>query len=168
MAKCGALPQLLEADRQKQERERERAWENRVTITKQTIAYLTVLHHCLVLLRELIERHRLGSQPELDAELLAYLRLKTKAMFTKLGLMKLELRHQLFNKDTVQAHTAIRALLQEELEVQESSAETLRGTLGLYQMLGEDFEGLVAEYSHLLELLGNKRWALQEFTKSQN
>ncbi|XP_048449478.1 HAUS augmin-like complex subunit 4 [Rhincodon typus] len=144
MVKCGAMPELLEADKQKQKSERDRNRENQIAITKQTIAYLTVLHRCFGILQELIERHRLASQPELDAELLVYLRLKSKAMFTKLG-----------------------ALLLEELEVKEKSAEVLRGSLGLYQMLGEEFEGLVSEYSRLLELLGNKQWALQEFTKTQ-
>eukprot|EP00061_Rhincodon_typus_P006774 g27765.t1 len=84
MVKCGAMPELLEADKQKQKSERDRNRENQIAITKQTIAYLTVLHRCFGILQELIERHRLASQPELDAELLVYLRLKSKAMFTKL------------------------------------------------------------------------------------
>ncbi|XP_078064063.1 HAUS augmin-like complex subunit 4 [Mustelus asterias] len=114
-----------------------------------------------------MEKHRLCSQPQLDAEFEQYLCMKSKAMFAKLGLMKLELRHQLFNRETVEAHNCIRALLLELLEKQQQSADSLRGTLSQYQMLGPDFEELASEYSRLRELLDNKKWALEEFSKSQ-
>ncbi|GCB86266.1 hypothetical protein scyTo_0026943, partial [Scyliorhinus torazame] len=59
------------------------------------------------------------------------------------------------------------SLLTEELATQQPSADALRGVLCLYQMLGTEFEELVAEYGHLRELLDNKKWALEEFNKSE-
>ncbi|XP_067881978.1 HAUS augmin-like complex subunit 4 [Heterodontus francisci] len=167
MAKCGAMTEMFEADKQRQQKEQDKNRENQIAITNQTFTYLTVLYRCFEMLRQLIERHRLDQQPEIDQELQDYLKLKSKAMFTKLGLMRLELRHQLFNQDTVAAHNCIRTLLLEELEAQQQSDCALRGTLSLYQMLGTEFEELVAEYGRLREVLENKRWALAEFSKSE-
>ncbi|XP_041036895.1 HAUS augmin-like complex subunit 4 [Carcharodon carcharias] len=167
-AKSGSMAGMFKADKQRLEEARDRNRGNQVTITNQTIAYLTILSRCFEMLRELIDKHRISSQPELDTQLQEYLRLKSRAMFVKLGLMKLELRHQLFNQDTVDAHNSIRALLLEELEGEQQSAESLRRTLSLYQMLGAEFEGLVSEYGHLRQLLENKKWALEEFSKSQS
>ena len=44
--------------------------------------------------------------------------------------------------------------------------EKSRLVLHTYEVLGEDFENLVKEYSQLKLAVENKRWALQEFSKA--
>lgn len=44
--------------------------------------------------------------------------------------------------------------------------EKSRLALKTYEVLGEDFESLVKEYTQLKQAVENKRWALQEFSKA--
>ena len=52
------------------------------------------------------------------------------------------------------------------IRLQEQDVEKSRLVLHTYEVLGEDFENLVKEYSQLKLAVENKRWALQEFSKA--
>lgn len=51
------------------------------------------------------------------------------------------------------------------IRLQEQDLEKSRLVLKTYEVLGEDFENLVKEYTQLKQATENKRWALQEFSK---
>lgn len=52
------------------------------------------------------------------------------------------------------------------IRLQEQDLEKSRLVLHTYEVLGEDFENLVKEYTQLRLAAENKRWVLQEFSKA--
>ena len=52
------------------------------------------------------------------------------------------------------------------IRLQEQDMEKSRLVLQTYEVLGEDFESLVKEYTQLKLAAENQRWALQEFSKA--
>lgn len=139
---------------------------DRLTLQRQSLACVTVLSGCSELLRSLIRRHRLSTQPQLDQSLIEYLTAKGQALSAKLRFMRLELQQQTFDPPTVGAHRRLRQLLDDALGEEESRRSRLRAQVELFGLLGPEFEQLVVEYGGLRSLLDNRRWALRQFNVS--
>lgn len=52
------------------------------------------------------------------------------------------------------------------IRLQEQDMEKSRQVLNTYEVLGEEFDRLVKEYTQLKQATENKRWALQEFNNA--
>lgn len=52
------------------------------------------------------------------------------------------------------------------IRLQEQDMEKSQQVLSTYEVLGEEFDRLVKEYTQLKQAAENKRWALQEFNKA--
>lgn len=52
------------------------------------------------------------------------------------------------------------------IRLQEQDMEKSRQVLNTYEVLGEEFDKLVKEYTQLKQATENKRWTLQEFNKA--
>lgn len=52
------------------------------------------------------------------------------------------------------------------IRLQEQDMEKSRQVLNTYEVLGEEFDKLVKEYTQLKQAAENKRWTLQEFNKA--
>uniref|UniRef100_A0A5F8GBL0 HAUS augmin like complex subunit 4 n=1 Tax=Monodelphis domestica TaxID=13616 RepID=A0A5F8GBL0_MONDO len=117
-----------------------------------------VLLRCLTLLQRLLQEHRLKTQSELDQINAQYLEIKCSAMILKLRMEELQVL-----SDT---YPLRRDSLEGAIRLQEQDMEKSRQVLNTYEVLGEEFDKLVKEYTHLKQATENKRWALQEFNKS--
>uniref|UniRef100_A0A8C8RSG4 HAUS augmin-like complex subunit 4 n=1 Tax=Pelusios castaneus TaxID=367368 RepID=A0A8C8RSG4_9SAUR len=144
------------------------AWDRHRELTglleRQRATYPQVLLRCLDLLRRLAEEHRLGAQAQLDQLNTHYLEAKCNAMFLKIRLEELSILVDTYLPETVPAHRAIRAGLQDAVQQQEQELAAARELLDTYESLGPEFEGLVQEYGWLCGQVENKRWALQELS----
>ncbi|XP_012880783.1 PREDICTED: HAUS augmin-like complex subunit 4 [Dipodomys ordii] len=56
--------------------------------------------------------------------------------------------------------------LEGAIRLQEQDMEKSQQVLSTYEILGEEFDRLVKEYTQLKQAMENKRWALQEFNKA--
>lgn len=63
---------------------------------------------------------------------------------------------------------ALRDRLEASIRLQEQDMQKSRQALSTYEVLGEDFDRLVKEYTRLKQAVENKRWALQEFSRSDS
>lgn len=61
---------------------------------------------------------------------------------------------------------AYRDRLEGAIRLQEQDMEKSRQVLSTYEVLGEEFDRLVKEYTCLKQATENKRWALREFNKA--
>eukprot|EP00062_Callorhinchus_milii_P027981 gi/632991959/ref/XP_007884859.1/ PREDICTED: HAUS augmin-like complex subunit 4 [Callorhinchus milii] len=78
-----------------------------------------------------------------------------------------QLKAELYTKQTVEVHDTIRARLQREVAEGERERAGAGRQLGLYAVLGSEFQAAVGEYTALRDLISNKEWALREFGKAQ-
>ena len=60
----------------------------------------------------------------------------------------------------------LRDRLEGAIRLQEQDMEKSRQVLNTYEVLGEEFDKLVKEYTQLKQAAENKRWTLQEFNKA--
>ena len=60
----------------------------------------------------------------------------------------------------------LRDRLEGAIRLQEQDMEKSRQVLNTYEVLGEEFDKLVKEYTQLKQATENKRWTLQEFNKA--
>uniref|UniRef100_A0A7N4V5N5 HAUS augmin like complex subunit 4 n=1 Tax=Sarcophilus harrisii TaxID=9305 RepID=A0A7N4V5N5_SARHA len=125
-----------------------------------------VLLRCLSLLQRLLQEHRLKTQSELDQINAQYLEIKCSAMILKLRMEELQILSDTYTAEKVEVHRLIRDSLEGAIRLQEQDMEKSRQVLSTYEVLGEEFDKLVKEYTHLKQATENKRWALQEFNKS--
>lgn len=61
---------------------------------------------------------------------------------------------------------ALRDRLEGAIRLQKQDMEKSRQVLNTYEVLGEEFDKLVKEYTQLKQTTENRRWALQEFNKA--
>uniref|UniRef100_A0A8C0D5X1 HAUS augmin like complex subunit 4 n=1 Tax=Balaenoptera musculus TaxID=9771 RepID=A0A8C0D5X1_BALMU len=125
-----------------------------------------VLLRCLALLQRLLQEHRLKTQSELDRINAQYLEIKCSAMILKLRMEELKILSDTYTDEKVEVHRLIRDRLEGAIHLQEQDMEKSRQVLNTYEVLGEEFDRLVKEYTQLKQATENKRWALQEFSKA--
>ncbi|XP_069451860.1 HAUS augmin-like complex subunit 4 isoform X1 [Ovis canadensis] len=125
-----------------------------------------VLLRCLALLQRLLQEHRLKTQSELDRINAQYLEIKCSAMILKLRMEELKILSDTYTAEKVEVHRLIRDRLEGAIRLQEQDMEKSRQVLNTYEVLGEEFDKLVKEYTQLKQATENKRWTLQEFNKA--
>uniref|UniRef100_A0A5F9CBY0 HAUS augmin like complex subunit 4 n=1 Tax=Oryctolagus cuniculus TaxID=9986 RepID=A0A5F9CBY0_RABIT len=125
-----------------------------------------VLLRCLALLQRLLQEHRLKTQSELDRINAQYLEIKCSAMILKLRMEELKILSDTYTAEKVEVHRLIRDRLEGAIRLQEQDMERSQQVLNTYEVLGEEFDRLVKEYTQLKQATENKRWALQEFNKA--
>uniref|UniRef100_A0A7N4UZD3 HAUS augmin like complex subunit 4 n=1 Tax=Sarcophilus harrisii TaxID=9305 RepID=A0A7N4UZD3_SARHA len=165
-AKVWQLADVLTSEKQENQNAKKQQKEQTVLLEKQSSTYSQVLLRCLSLLQRLLQEHRLKTQSELDQINAQYLEIKCSAMILKLRMEELQILSDTYTAEKVEVHRLIRDSLEGAIRLQEQDMEKSRQVLSTYEVLGEEFDKLVKEYTHLKQATENKRWALQEFNKS--
>ncbi|KAG8509407.1 HAUS augmin-like complex subunit 4, partial [Galemys pyrenaicus] len=137
-----------------------------VTPSSSCLLGAQVLLRCLSLLQRLLQEHRLKTQSELDRINAQYLEIKCSAMILKLRMEELKILSDTYTAEEVEVHRLIRDRLEGAIRLQEQDMEKSRQVLNTYEVLGEEFDTLVKEYTQLKQATENKRWALQEVNKA--
>ncbi|XP_057642846.1 HAUS augmin-like complex subunit 4 [Chionomys nivalis] len=165
-AKVWKLPEVLVGEKQQCLEARSQQKEQLVLLEKKRAAYSQTLLRCLTLLQRLLQEHRLKTQSELDRINAQYLEVKCSAMILKMRMEEVKVLSDTYSAEKVEVHRLIRDRLEGAIRLQEQDMEKSRLVLKTYEVLGEDFENLVKEYTQLKQATENKRWALQEFSKT--
>uniref|UniRef100_A0A8C0HZ69 HAUS augmin like complex subunit 4 n=1 Tax=Balaenoptera musculus TaxID=9771 RepID=A0A8C0HZ69_BALMU len=165
-AKVWNLAEVLVGEKQQCQDARSQQKEQMVLLEKKSATYSQVLLRCLALLQRLLQEHRLKTQSELDRINAQYLEIKCSAMILKLRMEELKILSDTYTDEKVEVHRLIRDRLEGAIHLQEQDMEKSRQVLNTYEVLGEEFDRLVKEYTQLKQATENKRWALQEFSKA--
>ncbi|XP_008063453.1 HAUS augmin-like complex subunit 4 isoform X1 [Carlito syrichta] len=165
-AKVWKLSEVLVGEKQQCQDAKNQQKEQMVLLEKMSATYSQVLLRCLTLLQRLLREHRLKTQSELDRINAKYLEIKCSAMILKLRMEELTILSDTYTAKKVEVHRLIRDRLEGAILQQEQDLEKSRQVLNNYEVLGEEFDGLVKEYTKLKQATENKRWALQEFNKA--
>ncbi|XP_004609745.2 HAUS augmin-like complex subunit 4 [Sorex araneus] len=165
-AKVWKLAEVLAGEKQQYEDGRSQQQELQVLLEKRSAAYSQVLLRCLALLQRLLQEHRLQAQSELDRVNAQYLEIKCSAMVLKLRMEMLKILSDTYTAEKVEVHRLIRDRLEGAICLQEQDMEKSRQVLNTYEVLGEEFDRLVKEYTQLKQTTENRRWALQEFNRA--
>lgn len=165
-AKVWSLTKVLVGEKQQCLEAKDQQKEQLVLLEKKRTTYSQVLLRCLTLLQRLLQEHRLRTQSELDHINAQYLEIKCSAMVLKLRMEELKILSDTYSAEKVEVHRLIRDRLEGAVRLQEQDLEKSKLILKTYEVLGEDFENLVKEYTQLKRATENKRWALQEFSKA--
>ncbi|XP_003314304.1 HAUS augmin-like complex subunit 4 isoform X2 [Pan troglodytes] len=164
-AKVWKLTEVLVGEQQQCQDAKSQQKEQMLLLEKKSAAYSQVLLRCLTLLQRLLQEHRLKTQSELDRINAQYLEVKCGAMILKLRMEELKILSDTYTVEKVEVHRLIRDRLEGAIHLQEQDMEKSRQVLNSYEVLGEEFDRLVKEYTVLKQATENKRWALQEFSK---
>ncbi|XP_032121465.1 HAUS augmin-like complex subunit 4 isoform X4 [Sapajus apella] len=165
-AKVWKLAEVLVDQQQQCQDAKSQQKEQMVLLEKKNATYSQVLLRCLTLLQRLLQEHRLKTQSELDHINAQYLEVKCSAMILKLRMEELKILSDTYTGEKVEVHRLIRDRLEGAIHLQEQDMEKSRQVLNSYEVLGEEFDRLVKEYTVLKQAIENKRWALQEFNKA--
>ncbi|KAF6130342.1 HAUS augmin like complex subunit 4 [Phyllostomus discolor] len=165
-AKVWKLAEVLVSEKQQCQDAKSQHKEQMVLLEKKSATYSQVLLRCLALLQRLLQEHRLRTQSELDRINAQYLEIKCGAMILKLRMEELKILSDTYTAEKVEVHRLIRDRLEAAIHLQEQDMEKSRQVLNTYEVLGEEFDRLVKEYTQLKQATENKRWALQEFSKA--
>ncbi|XP_039618614.1 HAUS augmin-like complex subunit 4 [Polypterus senegalus] len=163
--KSSRLPEYLENESKRLESLKQRKRENTILLQKQTHCYLNKLLACLNILQTLILVHRLQTQNELDRKKTQYLEAKCQIMILKIRMEMVKLQMDIYTPKKIAVHRTIRNTLESALMSEKMEHESLERKLSSFEILGQDFEALVKEYSTLRQSIENKKWALQEFSQ---
>uniref|UniRef100_A0A2R8P117 HAUS augmin-like complex subunit 4 n=1 Tax=Callithrix jacchus TaxID=9483 RepID=A0A2R8P117_CALJA len=165
-AKVWKLAEVLVGEQQQCQDAKSQQKEQMVLLEKKNATYSQVLLRCLTLLQSLLQEHQLKTQSELDCINAQYLEVKCSAMILKLRMEELKILSDTYTGEKVEVHRLIRDRLEEAIHLREQEMEKSRQVLNSYEVLGEEFDRLVKEYTVLKQATENKRWALQEFNKA--
>uniref|UniRef100_A0A2K6F9S7 HAUS augmin like complex subunit 4 n=1 Tax=Propithecus coquereli TaxID=379532 RepID=A0A2K6F9S7_PROCO len=165
-AKVWKLAEVLVGEKQQCQDARSQQREQMMLLEKKSATYSQVLLRCLTLLQRLLQEHRLKTQSELDRINAQYLEIKCTAMILKLRMEELKILSDTYTAEKVEIHRLIRDRLEGAIRLQEQDMEKSRQVLNTYEVLGEEFDRLVKEYTQLKQATEDKRWALQEFNKA--
>ncbi|KAM5235243.1 HAUS augmin-like complex subunit 4 [Ctenodactylus gundi] len=165
-AKVWKLAEVLVGEKQQCQDAKRQQKEQLVLLERKGATYAQVLLRCFTLLQRLLQEHRLQTQSELDRINTQYLEVKCSAMILKLRMEELKIVSDTYTAEKVEVHRVIRDRLERAIHVQAQDMEKSRQVLNSYEVLGEEFDRLVKEYTQLKQETENKRWALQEFSKA--
>ncbi|OWK09328.1 HAUS4, partial [Cervus elaphus hippelaphus] len=165
-AKVWNLAEVLAGEKQQCQAAKSQQKEQMVLLEKKSATYSQVLLRCLALLQRLLQEHRLKTQSELDRINAQYLEIKCSAMILKLRMEELKILSDTYTTEKVEVHRLIRDRLEGAIRLQEQDMEKSRQVLNTYEVLGEEFDKLVKEYTQLKQATENRRWTLQEFNKA--
>ncbi|XP_035578052.1 HAUS augmin-like complex subunit 4 [Zalophus californianus] len=164
-AKVWKLAEVLVGEKKQCQDAKSQQKEQTVLLEK-SATYSQVLLRCLALLQRLLQEHRLKTQSELDCINAQYLEIKCSAIILKLRMEELKILSDTYTAEKVEVHRLIRDRLEEAIRLQEQDMEKSRQVLSTYEVLGEEFDRLVKEYTQLKQAAENKLWALREFNKA--
>ncbi|XP_008838118.1 HAUS augmin-like complex subunit 4 [Nannospalax galili] len=167
-AKVWKLAEVLAGEKQQCLDAKGQQMEQLVLLEKKRAAYAQVLFRCLTLLQRLLREPRLKTKSELDRINAQYLEIKCSAMILKMRMEELKILSDTYSAEKVEVHRVIRDRLEGAIRLQKQDLEKSRQVLNTYEVLGEEFDQLVKEYTQLKQATENKRWVLQEFTKTHH
>uniref|UniRef100_A0A2K5KHN4 HAUS augmin-like complex subunit 4 n=1 Tax=Cercocebus atys TaxID=9531 RepID=A0A2K5KHN4_CERAT len=165
-ARVWKLAEVLVGEQQQCQDAKSQQKEQMLLLEEKSATYSQVLLRCPTLLQRLLQEHRLKTQSELDRINAQYLEVKCRAMILKLRMEELKILSDTYTVEKVEVHHLIRDRLEGAIHLQERDMEKSRQVLNSYEVLGEEFDRLVKEYTVLRQATENKRWALQEFNKA--
>ncbi|KAL4830910.1 hypothetical protein H8958_004877 [Nasalis larvatus] len=158
-AKVWKLTEVLVGEQQQCQDAETQQKEQMLLLEKKSATYSQVLLRCPTLLQRLLQEHQLKTQSELDRINAQYLEVKCSAMILKLRMEEVQILSDTYTVEKVEVHRLIWDRLEGAIHLQEQ-------VLNSYEVLGEEFDRLVKEYTVLKQATENKRWALQEFNKA--
>ncbi|XP_033085204.1 HAUS augmin-like complex subunit 4 [Trachypithecus francoisi] len=165
-AKVWKLTEVLVGEQQQCQDAKSQQKEQMLLLEKKSATYSQVLLRCPTLLQRLLQEHQLKTQSELDRINAQYLEVKCSAMILKLRMEEVQILSDTYTVEKVEVHRLIRDRLEGAIHLQEQDLEKSRQVLNSYEVLGEEFDRLVKEYTLLKQATENKRSALQEFNKA--
>ncbi|XP_066483912.1 HAUS augmin-like complex subunit 4 isoform X2 [Tiliqua scincoides] len=165
VAMLGTLAERLAAEKQRLREAHARHQELVGLLEQQKATYPQALQRCILLLKRLAHKHRLGTQSELDCLNTQYLEIKCSAMFLKIRLEELSVLLETYTPEKLDVHRTIRDNLQAALCREKEDLVTYRKILSDYETLGPEFEELVKEYARLQDKIANFHWMLTEINK---
>jgi len=112
----------------------------------------------------LINKFYTGSKLESTSVQVQYTRAKCENIRLKLMNLEMEIKNATYTKDAVKALRKVKTDLTSRLDRTEKELEGLENTLEQYRMVGPEFTDIVQEYSNILKLVQDKKWALQELS----
>uniref|UniRef100_A0A2K6PJK6 HAUS augmin-like complex subunit 4 n=1 Tax=Rhinopithecus roxellana TaxID=61622 RepID=A0A2K6PJK6_RHIRO len=145
-AKVWKLAEVLVGEQQQCQDAKSQQKEQMLLLEKKSTTYSQVLLRCPTLLQRLLQEHH--------------------AMILKLRMEEVQILSDTYTVEKVEVHRLIRDCLEGAIHLQEQDLEKSRQVLNSYEVLGEEFDRLVKEYTVLKQATENKRWALQEFSKA--
>ncbi|XP_053436730.1 HAUS augmin-like complex subunit 4 [Nycticebus coucang] len=148
-AKEWKLTEVLAGEKQQCQDAKSQQKEQMVLLEKKRATYSQVLLCCLTLLQRLLKEHRLKTQSELDYINAQCLEIKCSAMILKLRKEELKILSDTYTAEKVEVHRLIRDHLEGAICLQEQDMEKSRQVLNTYEVLGEEFDRLVKEYTQL-------------------
>lgn len=86
-------------------------------------------------------------------------------MIFKLRMEELKILFDIYIVEKVEVYCLIRDCLEGVIYLQEQDMENLRQVLNFYEVFGEEFDRLVKEYIVFKQVIENKWWVFQEFSK---
>nr|XP_023666834.1 HAUS augmin-like complex subunit 4 [Paramormyrops kingsleyae] len=164
-SKLSRLPENLESESKRADALKEKARDSAAQLQRQTHCYLSEVMGCIQILQSLILDYRLKAQRELDRKKVEYLEAKCQIVCCKIRAEMLRLQVDTYTTEKISAHRVIRNKLDTELKAIRAEKQTAESTLSSFEILGQEFEALVEQYSQLRLEIENKRWALKEFSR---
>ena len=111
---------------------------------------------------QMIQQRLVGSQPEDDRVMGAYLAARGQALALKLQVCKFELLAETYTPRTLPALVEIHRILVASLEEAQASFDDLSSQQAAYERLGPEMEEIASVYKSLLDEIENKEWAIQQ------
>ncbi|XP_058843118.1 HAUS augmin-like complex subunit 4 isoform X2 [Acipenser ruthenus] len=163
--KLSRLPESLENESKRLESQRAKERESAILLHRQTHCYLSELLGCIQILQSLILDHRLRAQNDLDRKKTQYMEAKCQIIILKIRMEMLQVQLDTYTPKKIAVHRTIRDTLESALKSEQVERQSSQRMLSSFEILGQDFEAVVKEYSRLQQEIKNKKWALQEFSQ---
>ncbi|XP_058861497.1 HAUS augmin-like complex subunit 4 isoform X2 [Acipenser ruthenus] len=163
--KLSRLPESLENESKRLESQRAKERESAILLHRQTHCYLSELLGCIQILQSLILDHRLRAQNDLDRKKTEYMEAKCQIIILKIRMEMLQVQLDTYTPKKIAVHRTIRDTLESALKSEQVERQSSQRMLSSFEILGQDFEAVVKEYSRLQQEIKNKKWALQEFSQ---
>lgn len=106
--------------------------------------------------RDTMER---SSDPPCDESTLDMLRARTRAIATKLRLIRAEIGALVYTPEACASLRIMAAEIAERKESKEKDLQVQQGRLDVYRSMGSEFEGLLGEIENAKKVLENKKWS---------
>ncbi|XP_025076361.1 HAUS augmin-like complex subunit 4 isoform X2 [Pomacea canaliculata] len=166
MAKSTQLPALVERSQALLDENRKQLKQIRSMREKQFWRYFHTLLESLSILDKMVNTYRLGKQSQYTSITADWLAARCDAMCFKIKYVELQVLCDTYSAEAVNALRKVKQHLSEATEEKERDLHRIALALNAYAAIGSGFDELVEEYGKLKAEMDNKRWALQEFQRT--
>ncbi|XP_041095135.1 HAUS augmin-like complex subunit 4 [Polyodon spathula] len=90
---------------------------------------------------------------------------KCQIIILKIRMEMLQVQLDTYTPKKIAVRRTVRDTVESALKSEQVERQSSERMLSSFEILGQDFEALVKEYSRLRREIKNKKWALQEFSQ---